>query len=258
MAKGIMQPPEVGATGRAPSAPGSPRTGAGGGEAPPAINWGMVGGLLAFGLLTVFLWRSVVLLPLKLMVVLIHEVWHALAAILTGGKVEEIRLAADQSGLTRYRGGSYVVTSSAGYVGSSLTGAALLWASARPRIAPFVLGLLGVLLLGMTLLYVPLRNPFGFAFGLIAGALLLFAATWRSQILMVVVMGLAVMCCLYSVYDFGDYLLGDAASTDAGLLASYLGLPFLAIPIGVGWSLLSLWIRGQGLLAACTRTPIEA
>lgn len=227
-------------------------------EARSEINWGMVAGLLGFGLLTVFLWHSVILLPFKLVVVLIHEVWHALAAIVTGGKVEEIRLATDQSGLTRFRGGSYVVASSAGYVGSSLTGAALLWASARPRIAPFVLGLLGALLLGMTLLYVPLRNPFGFAFGLLAGALLLFAASWRSEILMVAIMGLAVMCCLYSVYDFGDYLLGDAASTDAGLLARHLGLPFLAVPIGIGWSLLSLWVLGQGLLAACSRTPVES
>lgn len=217
------------------------------------MRWGVVAGLLVFGLLTVLLWRSVVLLPLKLVVVLIHEIWHALAALLTGGRVEEIRLAADESGLTLARGGLYVVIASAGYVGSSLTGAALLWASARPRVAPFVMGALGVLVIGMTVLYVPpLATPFGFAFGLLVGAFLLFVASWRSEALVVAVMGLAVMCCLYSVYDFGDYLLGDAARTDAGLLAEYLGARFLAVPIGVGWSLLSLWILGQGLLAACT------
>ena len=65
------------------------------------------------------------------------------------------------------------------------------------------------------------------------------------------------MCCLYSIYDFGDYLLGDAGRTDAGLLARHLGLPFLAVPIGVVWSLISLGILGKGLLAACTRAPVE-
>jgi hypothetical protein len=221
--------------------------------AAPPIHWQTLAALLAFGALTVVLWSSVVLLPLKLLVVLVHEIWHALAAIATGGKVDEIRLSADQSGLTLARGGSYVVVASAGYVGSSLTGAALLWASARPRLAPLVLGLLGTLVLLMTILYVPLRNPFGLAFGLLSGVLLLVVAVWHPRALILGVMGLAVMCCLYSVYDFGDYLLGDASRTDAGLLAAHLRMPFLALPIGVGWSLLSLWILVKGLVAACRK-----
>ena len=53
--------------------------------------------------------------------------------------------------------------------------------------------------------------------------------------------------------SFADYLLGDTHATDAGLLADYLGLPFLAYPIGICWSLLSLWLMWTALKAACSR-----
>jgi len=82
------------------------------------------------------------LLPLKLLVVFIHETWHALAALATGGSVDEIVVRRDQSGLATFRGGWYTVIASAGYVGSSLTGALLLWAGAR-RARRAVTGALG-------------------------------------------------------------------------------------------------------------------
>jgi hypothetical protein len=54
------------------------------------------------------------------------------------------------------------------------------------------------------------------------------------------------MLCIYAIYDFADFLLGDASRTDAGILAGALGLPFLALPIGLLWVALSLWIMWQG------------
>ena len=205
------------------------------------VDYRRFGTLLLFGLVTLLLWRTPLLLPLKILVVFLHETWHAVAALATGGTVEEIRVWHDQSGVTLFRGGNYVIAASAGYVGSALTGAALLWASARPRFAPWVLGGLGGLVVLMTLLYVPYANLFGFSFGLVTGGFLLLVASKRADALVLAVMGLAVMCCLYSIYDFADYLLGDPHRTDAGLLAQHLGAPVLAYPIGIVWSLVSLW-----------------
>src|SRR5712692_8304995 len=61
---------------------------------------------------------------------MVHELSHALVAILTGGQVLGIAIRLDGSGVTYARGGNLVLTASAGYVGSSVFGA-VLWLAAR-------------------------------------------------------------------------------------------------------------------------------
>ena len=83
------------------------------------------------------LWLSPLLVPFRLFVTLIHEFGHALAAVLTGGHVLEIMVRLDGSGLTLVEGGNLFITASAGYLGSSLFGAALLLAAdVSVRIVP--------------------------------------------------------------------------------------------------------------------------
>ena len=58
-------------------------------------------GLLAACVLgAVLLWWSPVLLPFRLFVTMIHELSHALAAVLTGGEVQGIVIRLDGSGVT--------------------------------------------------------------------------------------------------------------------------------------------------------------
>lgn len=45
--------------------------------------------------------------PFKLITVFLHEVSHALACMLTCGKVEGIKVHADEGGVTQTRGGIY-------------------------------------------------------------------------------------------------------------------------------------------------------
>lgn len=223
------------------------RTGTGPGGAPSrrAAWW-----LLAFAALTVVLWHSPVLFPLRSFVVLVHETGHALAALLTGGEVRHLVVRPDESGEVLYSGGWPIVVASAGYVGTALLGSVLLALTRWPAAHRAAVGVLGAVLVAMTLVYVPFGNPFGFGLGLAWGALLLVLAWRRFPHLARVVDALAVMLCLYAVYDFADYLIYDTGRTDAGILARYLGLPWLAWPIGLGWTAVSLYLMYRGLRVA--------
>jgi hypothetical protein len=58
--------------------------------------------------ITLALWRTQVLKPLKLLAVLVHELGHASAAWLTCGKVKSISVNENESGLASYSGGVQV------------------------------------------------------------------------------------------------------------------------------------------------------
>ncbi|GMQ11326.1 hypothetical protein CsSME_00053990 [Camellia sinensis var. sinensis] len=60
------------------------------------------------------LWRTILLLPFKLVTVFLHEASHAIACKLTCGHVEAIQVNADEGGFTQTRGGVYWVILPAG------------------------------------------------------------------------------------------------------------------------------------------------
>ncbi|CAI9113554.1 OLC1v1014176C1 [Oldenlandia corymbosa var. corymbosa] len=75
------------------------------------------------------LWRTVLLMPFKLITVFLHEASHAVACKLTGGHVEGMQIHADEGGATHTRGGVYWFILPAGYLGSSFWGMMLILAS---------------------------------------------------------------------------------------------------------------------------------
>ena len=90
--------------------------------------------------LVFLLWKTPVVLPLKILVVFMHELSHGLAAILTGGAVERISLSVQQGGHAVTRGGNSFAILSAGYLGSLLIGMAFLMIALRTRADRIVLG----------------------------------------------------------------------------------------------------------------------
>jgi hypothetical protein len=69
---------------------------------------------------------SLALYPFSLLVTLIHESSHALAGVVSGGSVRDLRLNSDLSGVTDIRGGAMALIAPAGYLGATLAGVALL------------------------------------------------------------------------------------------------------------------------------------
>ncbi|MDY7225484.1 M50 family metallopeptidase [Hyalangium rubrum] len=194
-----------------------------------------------------YFWDSRVLLPLKLLVVMMHESGHALASLLVGGKVDSITLRMDESGacLSALPPGVLrkVVVFSAGYLGSAVMGAVLLLATFRFRLCRWVLGAACVWLAVMGVLYA--RDSFTLLFCLGTSVVLGLAAKFLpSEVVDVVNLFLAAFTALYALFDFRDDLWNSQvrAGSDAALLAQQTWVP--AIVWAAIWTLLGIALLG--------------
>lgn len=199
-------------------------------------------GITAFYIALWLLWLTPVVFPLKIFVVLLHEISHALAAIATGGAVERIVLNMDQGGATYVLGGNAFLVLSAGYLGSLLWGLLLIeLAGARTSRARWAVGVLGAFVLLVAVLYV--RNLFGVIFtGLFGAALILAARRLPGRAVARVLLVLGLTSALYALLDIrSDIISRPHVRSDAAMLSDLTGVPTLF------WGL--LWI---GLaVAAC-------
>lgn len=185
-------------------------------------------------------WHHWIVLPLKLLVVLFHELGHATMALLTGGQVVEIAVGLNQGGHTLTRGGSRFLILNGGYLGSLAVGLGLLVAVRRPRAGPLAAGLLGVVTWITALLWVPL---FSFAFlfcGLMGAGFLALTRVRDARYSLWGVRTVGLFSVLYALLDIRDDVFGAPAGavTDATMLADATGIP--ALLWGAGWGLAGL------------------
>lgn len=191
------------------------------------------------------LWGTPIVYPLKIFVVLLHEVSHAIAVVATGGVVEAITLNPLQGGATHFRGGSEFLSLNAGYLGSLLWGG-LLFSASRARWLPsnWVTGAVGIAVIALTLLVV--RNGFGIVFGIGFGVALTVTArrtdeSVNRQLLWV----LGLTSALYAILDIkSDVLDRPELRSDAAVLAEMIGIPTVvvgAVWIGIAVSF-SIWL----------------
>ena len=164
-----------------------------------------------------------------------HEFFHALAGWLTGGSVESIRADGAHGGVTYTVGGFYPLISCAGYLGTGFLGAMCLRYSDSKNMAKifqfFCVTLASALLIKGKYLD-------GYGLGMLwalAVDVLIFFIVRSSRYRFV----LALVGCLYLSMGFDDakmLLIYGTDQTDAGLLANYLGMRFLALPIALGYA----------------------
>jgi hypothetical protein len=179
--------------------------------------------------LLVGFWHHWLVLPLKLLVVLFHELGHAVVTVLTGGSVVELGVSLDQGGHTLSRGGNRFLILNGGYLGSLLVGLGLLVSVRRRRAGPIAAGLLGVTAWITAILWVPLWS-FSSVFCFAVGATFLAlgrAKDPRWALWSVRTVGL--FSVLYALLDIRDDVFGAPAGavTDATMLASHTGVPSL-------------------------------
>ncbi len=193
---------------------------------------------LAFAVVFVLAFDSVLVYPFRLFVVFLHEVGHAVAAVLTGGRVLAIGISPDEGGVCLTRGGWPFLVLNAGYLGSLLFGALFLLLGARRRNAPVVVGAVGVFSTVAALLY--LRTWFGFVYTLLAGAALLLVATrLRPAASEWLLAAIGSMSMLYAVADIAsDVIFRHPGNSDAAALARLTHVP--AVLWGVAWIAVSV------------------
>ncbi|MCB1174087.1 MAG: M50 family metallopeptidase [Leptospiraceae bacterium] len=183
--------------------------------------------LLAAGLTALvltFAWNTPFILPIKLLVVYVHEFSHALVALLLGANLEQINVNAAEWGETVVRnlhsplGFTLVVV--AGYLGSALIGNLLLNRGLQAnwdRPTTFFLAML--LLYSGYLFTTPGSLTFFTAIGW--GFFFLSASVLPREILhyiMVITGVFFIWYCFHDMYDFSEQM----EATDAGILANWL------------------------------------
>ena len=189
------------------------------------------------------LWDTPAIYPLKIFVVMLHEISHGIASLATGGTIEKIVLDPQQGGACHCGGGNAFLTLSAGYLGSLLWGVALLALAGTKRVSNHVLlTVVGGLVVLLTALYV--RNGFGLLFGLGFGTVLVLAGRkLGAGASKVVLTALGLTSCLYAILDIkSDVLDRPHLQSDAAMLAEIT--PLSTTAWGVVWIGVAVIVSG--------------
>ncbi|KAK6860740.1 hypothetical protein PG990_011955 [Apiospora arundinis] len=191
--------------------------------------------------------------PFKMLVIAFHEFGHAITAVLTGGHVKSISLDPREGGVTHMVGGKSAITLPAGYLGSSLIGALLIFCGfniVASKIASMVLAVCFLLTL-----WWGKRDWLTIMTILLAVGLLV--ACWfivHAEPLRFVVLFIGVMSSLYSVWDIcDDLILRKVNSSDASVFAKRYGGSSQCW--GVIWSIISIIFMAAGIVAGIAAFP---
>ena len=204
------------------------------------------------------LWNTVVMIPLKLFVVFMHEVSHGLAAIATGGEIVTIEVNQNQGGMALTKGGSRFWTLTAGYLGSLLWGGIILLLAARTHLDKGISVLIGI---GMIVISIGFGSDvFTYLFGIGFGVVLILFGIFLPEVVndwMLRIIG--VTSCLYAILDIkSDVLDRSHLRSDARMLSEEIGV-FSTEVWGILWIfiaiVLTIWfiyISGKSTTSTAT------
>lgn len=181
--------------------------------------------LVAAAAVSLLLWDTFLIFPVKLFTVLIHEMSHGLTAIFSGGSVVSLDFGFDLSGRCVTTGGSPVLIASAGYLGSFIFGA-LLFYSAYDRkngiwitsITATIMILFSVNFIGnTTLAFIALVYP-----AVLIISPRYFHPTLNSYLLKI----FGMVSCIYVLFDIrSDIFSSSVNQSDAQALADITSVP---------------------------------
>ena len=191
-------------------------------------------GFAAFFAALWFLWDSSIVYPLKIFVVLLHEISHAIASVATGGSIEKITLDPAQGGACYCFGGNAFITLTAGYLGSLMWGAAMFFAARSDKVKTnWVNGFIGAMVMILTIFFV--RTGFGVIFGIAFGLTMIVVSKQMGPVVnrgLLLTLGLT--SALYAILDIkSDVIDRPNIRSDAAMLAEITRVPTLVW--GVLW-----------------------
>ncbi|MBI4585418.1 MAG: M50 family metallopeptidase [Planctomycetes bacterium] len=182
-------------------------------------------------------WNQPFIQPIKLLVVLLHEISHGLMALATGGAVQDILITPNEGGACRTDGGNALLIISAGYLGSMFFGGLFLTASKSRGSAMAIYALSALLLIGAGLTV--LRDSYSRTFALAtAGTSLFLGVLMPGFISSFILRWVGTVSSLYVFLDiYNDILsenaLAGAQPSDASALSQLTGISPCAI--GLAW-----------------------
>ncbi len=223
--------------------------------------------MLAFAAFVVafVLWQfrpfSPVTYPLRLFVTFIHELGHGTAALATGGEFRNFEVKSSGAGLAYSAGGIRPLVISAGYVGTAVFGATLLFAANRyqqPRRLAILLGIIFILLtlgysgLGLSNLQI---LEIGLVLGVLGGSGYVLLNTHEDNRRLFAAVGSLCGLLLLIYFAAGDNVLTLVVGVVSGILLILIGryadrdvalfvLNFLAFVVGLN-AITDAWILYQ-------------
>jgi len=194
---------------------------------------------LSFVLIISFLfWDTYLVYPIKLFVVLIHEISHAISAILSGGRVIAFNIGFDLSGKCEAENGNNILIATSGYLGSLLFGLLIFYSTYNKKIGKWLLIIISVLIL---ITSVSLMQNFSLTLLAVLYSVLLFASAFflRIRIDSYILKLFGMLSCVYVLFDIKeDILSGTSTISDASILSDLINVP--TVVIGLIWLVISL------------------
>ncbi len=90
--------------------------------------------LLSIAVISILIWDTLLIYPIKLLVVTLHEISHALVTIFTGGSVIKMVVTPQLSGGVTSEGGNNFLIASAGYLGSLIFGTFIFLSASNKKL----------------------------------------------------------------------------------------------------------------------------
>lgn len=218
-----------------------------------ALFWGMV---VLSVIVSGLPYANILFMPVNQFTTLIHEMGHAFATILTGGHVNGLTIVPDgqgHGGLTFGQGGLDFITIPAGYLGTAITGCALVYLSKFRKWSRHVLVAIGVIM-GFVSIFIMTRGLLSMnaipaflsiLWGLgMAGATIWAGLKLKDTTANLLLLFLAIQTATDSiksiVYVIQATMMGSGVVSDAVAMQQQFFLP--AIFWSVSWVLISLFM----------------
>lgn len=201
-------------------------------------NKGLIFALLGMFGLTLIFWNTIYLYPIKLFVVLAHEISHGIAAVVTGGSIVKIEISEQIGGACYTRGGLRLAVLPAGYLGSIIWGGLILTAASRTKADKAISVIIGLFVAAITLLFI--RNAFGFIFGGCFGAIMVLLGIFAPmRVNDFILKFLGITSIGYAIIDIKDDLISrTVAGSDAYKMAEIIPLP--PVVWGIIWIIIAI------------------
>ena len=199
--------------------------------------------VLALVAVFLYFWETPPSWCIRQSAVFVHEINHASAAVLTGGRVINVLITRDEGGACETEGGIEIAINAAGYLGVAILGMILVLSS-RSRFAPFV-DLTLMCLVFSAFLATTVNDPFTWWFGVAFVLFCFFGATILSvRLAQMCMFGYGVLLCIYTTLDIYHDILDSSrvksVLNDGVVMARMLDTdPHL---VGMCWLVFSLAI----------------
>lgn len=194
--------------------------------------------LTLIGIISILLWNTFLIYPIKIFAVLIHEISHGIVALLTGGHINNIQIYWNLGGQCNSSGGSKLLIAVAGYSGSIIVGASFFLSAYSKKHSKYFNTAFAVLLILIVSNWI--SGTAGIIFSVLLAAFLFISPRYFPNIVHFYLMKIiGLVSVLYSVADIKEDLLTKSfVQTDASLLQNITGIS--SIFWGLLWFFISI------------------